>query len=335
MSSFEKILDNISMIGVNHHKDDLIANAEINKIYYKNQLDISDLRKKNNHLAFIVSAGPSLVREATMERLKKCLIGNKKKVTIICIDASLIRLLKNDIIPDYCLVLDPHPTRLLRWFGDPLFELHSSSDDYFNRQDLDENFRKNSIEENMKNIELINKNAHKINLVPCISINPMLSERLKIAKFKKYYWWTPLVDNPFNSDSITKNLYKISGKSAMNTGGNVGAASWIFANSILNFEKIGVIGMDYSYYKDTKYINTQTYYELLEIARAEKNIKSFFKSSVGLGGKAFFQDPTYFWYCENLKEIIKKGNKPLYNCSDAGLLRGENIIEIAIEDFFI
>ncbi len=187
----------------------------------------------------------------------------------------------------------------------------------------------------MKNIELINKNAHKINLVPCISINPMLSERLKIAKFKKYYWWTPLVDNPFNSDSITKNLYKISGKSAMNTGGNVGAASWIFANSILNFEKIGVIGMDYSYYKDTKYINTQTYYELLEIARAEKNIKSFFKSSVGLGGKAFFQDPTYFWYCENLKEIIKKGNKPLYNCSDAGLLRGENIIEIAIEDFFI
>jgi hypothetical protein len=153
------------------------------------------------------------------------------------------------------------------------------------------------------------------------------------ANFKNYFWWTPIVDNPNNDGSITRNIHHITKKSAMNTGGNVGAASWIFANNILNCNNIGAIGMDYSYYEDTEFLNTQTYYELLEIAGDKKDIHKFFKSKKGMHGKTFFQDPTYKWYCDNLKQIISKSTRPLYNCSDAGLLCGDNIIEISIEEY--
>ena len=34
------------------------------------------------------------------------------ETAIVCMDASLIRLLKLGVVPD-CIVIDPHPTRML------------------------------------------------------------------------------------------------------------------------------------------------------------------------------------------------------------------------------
>ena len=69
------------------------------------------------------------------------------------------KCLKSGIIPDYVLTLDPHPKRVVRWFGDYNFENNQLNDDYFARQDLDVDFRNNSIEQNLNNIELVNKHA--------------------------------------------------------------------------------------------------------------------------------------------------------------------------------
>ena len=33
-------------------------------------------------------------------------------------DGSLYYLLRNNILPDLVVTLDPHPTRIIRWFGD-------------------------------------------------------------------------------------------------------------------------------------------------------------------------------------------------------------------------
>ena len=42
----------------------------------------------------------------------------EKKLIIICTDGSLFYLLENSIIPDLVVCLDPHPTRIVRWFCD-------------------------------------------------------------------------------------------------------------------------------------------------------------------------------------------------------------------------
>ena len=273
-----------------------------------------------------------MLREKTFERFLSC--HQKKKLPLICIDATLIRLLKNGIIPDYCVVLDPHPTRMLNWFGDEDYEANNLKDDYFSRQDLDVDFRNKSVTQNKENINLVNKYSRFVNIVPSVSIHPHLTKRLIEANFKNYFWWTPLVDNPTKKDSITNILYKLSNKAALNTGGNVGAASWILANFLMRFKKTGVIGMDYAYYDDTNFINTQTYYELKAIARSEEELKNFFKFNLGIGSKMFFQDPTFFWYCQNLKEITEKSDAPMFNCSEAGLLIGKNIQQITVEDFY-
>ena len=46
--------------------------------------------------------------------------------------------LSNNIIPDLVITFDPHPSRVIRWFGDlQLDEKSIKKDDYFARQDLE------------------------------------------------------------------------------------------------------------------------------------------------------------------------------------------------------
>ena len=111
------------------------------------------------------------------------------------------------------VTLDPHPTRMVRWFGDPDFEKNLEGDDYFARQDLDIDFRKNSIEENAKNIALVDANRTK--LVICST-----SPENVVARTSGFdrYWFAPLVDNPFE-DGLTKAITTLTGLPALNTGG--------------------------------------------------------------------------------------------------------------------
>ena len=45
----------------------------------------------------------------------------------------------------------------------------------------------------------------------------------------------------------------------INTGGNVGSASRMIADQVFRFNKIVLLGMDYSYYIDTPISSTQYY----------------------------------------------------------------------------
>lgn len=277
----------------------------------------------------IVSAGPSTIRENTIDRLKH---ARREDLAIVCMDASLLRLIKCGIVPDYCVVIDPHPTRMLRWFGDPWLEEHISEDEYFIRQDLDIAFRNASREANEANIELLNHAGREVSLIAATILEPKLLKRFQEIKFKNNYWFTPLVDDPTDINSLTRKLFEICDISCMNTGGNVGCAAWIYSNFIANAKRIGAIGMDYSYYEDVPYIETQTYYELLALAE-ESRIDDYFVWQNGVCGRKFYQDPTFYWYCDNFLSLVAKSEKPLYNLSEAGLLYGENIVQESVEGF--
>jgi hypothetical protein len=222
---------------------------------------------------------------------------------------------------------------MIRWFGDPNLEENSKNDDFFSRQDLDVEFRKNQLQRNQENIELVNKFANKSKLIISTTAPLNLVQRTHDAGFDSY-WWNPLMDDPNSDDSMTRKLYNINKLPCFNTGGTVGTAAWVFASSILKITDIAVIGMDLGYYKDTPITMTQTYYELIKHRGLEniENCFTYFKYPET--GEEFYTDPTYFWYRRNLLQLLEKAiQTKTYNCSGGGTLFGENIKCMSIESF--
>lgn len=329
--AFSSVLSKIDKIGWEKHSENLLSYSKKLSLNGTNIKNLSLLKETgSSKKALIVSAGPSLIREGTLESLRN--IGRKDYI-LVCVDATLVSLLKIGLIPDYCVTLDPHVSRPLRWFGDPNIEKHQFDDQYFNRQDLNMDFRNSDRSENDKNIKLVNKHGPEIDIIASTCLAPELYERLNEIKFKSIYGFNPLVDDPKSKGSLTKKLFETNNLTCINTGGNVGTTAWIFCQHILNVEKLGAIGFDYCYYWDTPFSETQTYTELCAY-KGSTNIDEFFLWSESENGRKFYQDPTFYWYCDNFMGLLSASPKPLFNLSKAGLLYGENVKSSSLEEFF-
>jgi len=328
---FEQLVDQISSIGLIWHSEEILKNSKLNKPFMAKTIKSvpCPLADKSSS-AIVISAGPSLYKNNILERIK----ASRYQGSIIAIDGSYVRCIKAGIKPDYVLTLDPHPTRLVRWFGDPEFEKNLEGDDYFSRQDLDIAFRNNSLEENNFNINLIDRYGKNQKLIICSSAPNNVVQRTKAVGFDAY-WWAPLVDNPELPDSLTRKIVNETGLPAMNTGGTVGTAAWVFALTVLKISKIAVVGMDLGYYKaDTSHLQTQTYHSLKDRV-GEKNIDEFFPEfTYPSTGESFYTDPTYFWYRGNMLGLIAASGSTVYNCTGGGTLTGPGVKCIEIEDFF-
>ncbi|XQW85826.1 6-hydroxymethylpterin diphosphokinase MptE-like protein [Thalassotalea piscium] len=327
---FVDLVSQITDIGKDWHSNDLITNATINEPFcQKSFKDLPILSKEKQKSAIVISAGPSLHKYNVLSKLKAANYTG----TIVAIDGSLVKCLKNGIVPDYVLTLDPHPTRIVRWFGDDNFEENTRNDDYFSRQDLDVEFRNNSIKENQENIDLINQYAPKIKLLICSSAPKNVVNRAIEAGFDMY-WWNPIVDDPKNPDSLTRQIYNINKKSCMNTGGTVGTAAWVFANAILKIPEIALTGMDLGYHNETPLEMTQTFYELQEFVDSREELDRLFpRFTFPLTGETFYTDPTYFWYRRNFLDLHSRTGGNTYNCSEAGTLFADDISCITFDDF--
>lgn len=328
---FEQLVNEIPHIGFKRHALGLIKNAETNFPYIKKTIkNLTPPHGVKSRSAIVISAGPSVHKRQSIERI----LESGYQGTVISADGVYIACLKAGLIPDYVMTLDPHPTRIVRWFGDPDFEKNSFDDDYFARQDLDIEFRKNSLEKNKLNIELVNKFGSKTKAIvaSCAPFNVV--KRLLEAKFDMY-WWNPLVDDPEGPSSLSKRLYQFNKLPCMNTGGTVGTAAWVFAASRLNIPHVAVVGMDYGYYATTPFKKTQTYYELIDRLGTEEGIERFFtEATFPLTGEKFYTDPTYFWYRKNFLELVRLSPKTsTYNCTEGGTLIDESISCISLDTF--
>lgn len=329
-ASFKKLTDEITSIGLDWHAEAIVENSKWNKQFISKSIkDIPAPQGEKAASAIVISAGPSLYKNNILARIK----ASGYQGSIIAIDGSYVRCIKADLEPDYVLTLDPHPTRLVRWFGDPDFEKNLEGDDYFSRQDLDIAFRTNSIEENRRNIDLVDRHGKNKKLVICSASPKNVVERTRAVGFDAY-WWAPLVDNPEKPDSLTRAIVKETKLPAMNTGGTVGTAAWVFALTALKIPKIAVVGMDLGYYKaDTSYLQTQTYYSLKDRV-GEENIHEYFPEFTYPGtGESFYTDPTYYWYRSNLLDLISASGSTVFNCTGGGTLSGAGVECIEIEDF--
>jgi len=330
---FSKIVSQISGIGRDWFGGTILEHAKFNRPYVEKGKSLRDLPPAQGakaKRAIVVSAGPSLHRLHSLETIKNSDFDG----ALVCVDGSYMKAIRAGIIPDYLVSLDPHPTRMVRWYGDPDFEKNSAHDDFFNRQDLDVTFRNNSIRENQKNIELVNEYAPRIKLILATSAPRNVVERAHEAGFD-IYWWNPLVDDPNQPDSLTRQLYQINKVPCMNTGGQVGSAAWNFTHSRLGIRDIGMVGMDMGYHIDTPYNMTQTWYELLEhIQGQEDRLDDFFQRvTFPLNGAQSYIDPTYYWYRRNLLQMMEQVDFTTYNCTESGTLFGPGISCISLTDY--
>tara|TARA_Y100000590_G_C15630760_1_gene981111 strand:- start:380 stop:1414 length:1035 start_codon:yes stop_codon:yes gene_type:complete len=309
----------------------VLKNAKKNRKYLKYGKSIENLKGykfNKGKVAVVVASGPSLRRYNQIEILKKY----KNRLIIISADGALYYLLDNGIVPDLVITLDPHPTRIVRWFGDTkLTKSKIEKDDYFLRQDLETDFRK-EISSNKKNTNLFNKFSKKINIAVCTSSSLAVVKRLVSSK-SKIYWWNPFLDEPKNKNSATRKIYKINKMPIINSGGNAGAAAWMFADSVLKVDKIALLGMDFSYYMDTPIKNTQ-YYDRISKLTKKENIKSFFKKIYNPKEKKFFySDYVYIWYKEIFLEMVNNTNTKTFNCSKAGIIFENGIVWTSLKKF--
>ena len=322
--SFSELVASIPDIGVQWHQNTLIENTRQN-FPAEMQLEITDhgdeLTIKNipteTRKCLIVSAGPSLYRQKSLDKLKGY------TGTIVATDGAYVQCLRHGILPDYILTIDPHPTRIVRWFGDPEIEAHQADDDYFERQDLDVSFRENSNKVNAENYKLVEKYSSK--LVIACSAPANIVER---TKNMDRYWFTPLVDDPETADVLTKQMVDITGLPAMNTGGTVGNACWVFSHSILKSKDIACVGMDFGYYHDTPYEQTQNWNMLKDF----ENPQDYFSNEMGACGN-FYTDPTYYWYRQNLRDLMKAGKGHITNCTEGGLLHGFRVNNMSLKEW--
>ncbi len=291
---------------------------------------ISELRNynMNSKNAIVVGGGPSLRKIDQIKTLKKY----AKKFIIISCDGSLFYLLSNKIVPDLVVTLDPHPTRIIRWFGDKTLNLKKiKKDNYFSRQDIEKKFN-NELKSNKKITKLFDHYSKKLKIALCTSSSKMVVQRLKNSN-AKLFWWNPFLDDPKKKGSLTKSIYKKNKFPIINSGGNVGAAAWMMADSLFNCKKIALIGMDFSYYIDTPIESTQ-YYDILKSIFKKKDINIFFSKIYNPKlKKYFFSDYVYIWYKKCFLEMVRNTESKTYNCTKGGILFGKNIKLQTLNEF--
>jgi hypothetical protein len=147
------------------------------------------------------------------------------------------------------------------------------------------------------------------------------------------FWWNPMLDYPDEPGSVTRSLFLENGLPAMNAGGNVGTSCWMMAHAVLGKQQVGLTGMDFSYYDDTPYENTQYYKEALELVGADRLAEMYIRIYNPYVQKWYYTDPAYFWYCKAFLELAADADCETFNCTEGGVLFGDKIDFIPLSDY--
>jgi hypothetical protein len=316
----EKGLETIAQATLRNTREIGFNHAQKNLIYIKKTIkDLEqEIKDEPPKPALVISAGPSLHRRKSLEAISQTGFAGHT----VAVDGSLGHCLRNGVVPEYVITVDPDPHRIIRWFGDPRLE-ERPEDDYFRRQDLDPALNTDEVARNNELIELVNYYGHMIKVIISSSVSPEIAQRCLEANMD-LYWWNPIYDDFDNSNSLTRKIYKLNGAPCMVTGGNVGTSAWVFSHTILKSPLVFMVGMDFSYPPDTKVMNTQ-YYEVLKDIYPDNPESGLIKIYNPFLNETWITDPAYYWYNHNFLKIAPKARCKTYNCTEGGILFGEGV----------
>ncbi len=308
-----------------------LDNAERNQQFLHHGQSLVALRNQSlaeGNQCIVIAAGPSIKRQDPLSILKKTDYNG----AIIVTDSALFYCLRNKIIPDLVVTLDPHAKRIVRWFGDPnLTKKDIIADDYFRRQDMDEAFA-NEWQVNEEILTLLDKYGKDIKIALSTSASSAVVNRA-IDSEMQIYWWNPMYDDPEQENSVTGGLYQRNKLPCVNAGGNVGTACWMMAHAVHNKKQVAITGMDFGYYDDTPYEKTQYYKEAVALFGQEQLENYFVRVFNPHENRWFYTDPAYMWYRECLFDLLPEADCMTYNCTEGGIVFGENIDYLPLHKF--
>ena len=268
--------------------------------------------------AIVVCAGPSI----HIQNPAAAIVASGYRGVTIAVDGALGYCLRNGLVPDYVMILDPHPTRVARWLGDPDLEKRDD-DDYFRRQEMDPYLGVNERAKNRELIELVDRHGPRIKAIASTSIALAVTRRCLSARMP-LYWWNPLLDDFEKPGSMTRALYAQNRMPCMVSGGNVGSAAWVFAHQILGFDTVALVGMDFGYAPGTPIQNTQYYKEIAELF-GDKAADAFIDVYNPHLKTTWFTDPAYFWYRQSFLKLARAATCRTVNCTEGGTLFGKGV----------
>jgi hypothetical protein len=142
-----------------------------------------------------------------------------------------------------------------------------------------------------------------------------------------------MYDDPDQPESTTRRLYELNGLPCVNAGGNVGTACWMMAHAVLQKRHVALTGIDLSYYDGTPYRNTQYFHEAVALVGEDRLDALYPRIWNPYLQKWFFTDPAYFWYRQIFLEMVQDADCLTYNCTEGGILFGDGVQFITLEDF--
>lgn len=278
--------------------------------------------------AVVVAAGPSLHRTAVADQL----LAHRFDGAVIATDSAMRYCLRAGIVPDLVVTLDPHAKRIVRWFGDPeLTPADLAADDYFSRQDMDRAFA-DEMRANEEILGLLDRYGKRIRLALSTSASAAVVGRARACGMQ-IYWWNPMYDDPLQPGSVTRALQDLNRLPCVNAGGNVGAACWMMAHAVLGKKHVALTGVDFSYYADTPYRNTQYYREAVALVGEDRLDSIYIRIFNPHLGAWFYTDPAYMWYRNVFLEMVPDANCLTYNCSEGGILFGDGVRFVPLREF--
>jgi hypothetical protein len=306
--------------------------AEANRAAIARGKSIAALRDSSlmkGESALVIAAGPSLHRKNALQHLKESKFGGK----LIVAESSMGWCFRNGIHPDLVVTLDPGPTRMARWFGDPDLTLEQiEADDYYARQDLDPYFRSKELERNRQMIELVDYHGRGMPIAMATCAPEPVVRRAEQAGME-IYWWNPMYDDYDIPYSLTRKIYAMNGLPCINAGGNIGSACWVMAEALLKKKRVGLVGIDFGYYADTPYERTQYYPEIVNLVGKNRLDEVFVWIQNPHLGQNFYTDPAYLWYRDCFLEMVSESNCETWNCTEGGILFGKNIHWASLSQF--
>jgi hypothetical protein len=311
--------DRVSSVG--------LANAERNRSRIsRSVLDLAPAALVAGPTAVVVGAGPSLARRRSLERLRDAGFAGM----VVAADGALGACLRAGVVPHVVVSVDPHPERIVRWFGDPRLTA-PPVDDYFRRQEMDPMHRRDEMVANRELVDLVDAHGPKIKVAAASSAAPAVVERCEQAGME-LYWWNPMYDDYERPGSLSRRLWEMNGLPCLNGGGNVGTAAWVLTHAVLGKERIGLVGIDFGYAPGTPYAQTQYYPELVEML-GDRHPEAFIHTESPPTGEVWFSDPAYHWFRDVFLEMAAQAACVTYNCTEGGLLFGPGITPLPLESF--
>jgi hypothetical protein len=304
-----------------------LANARENRPRIRRSvLELGQAPLGEGDAAIVVAAGPSLGRRRSLQRL--CEGGFRG--TIVAVDGALGACLRQGVVPHVVVSVDPHPERIVRWFGDPALAA-PPADDYFRRQDMDPAHGDDEVAANRELVALVDRYGPRLRVAVATSAAPAVVERCAAAGMA-LSWWNPMDDDYDRPDSLSRRLHRDNGLPCLNGGGNVGTAAWVLTHAVLGKRRVALVGMDFGDAPGTPYARTQYYPELRELL-GDRCPEAFVHVENPHWGETWFCDPAYDWFREVFLEMVREAPGRTFNCTEGGTLFGPGLTTAGLEAF--